>query len=294
MPEDGPEPTSSEAQGEEGEPQPTFTPRPQQSMSEQVKAALEDIDHVLVVMSGKGGVGKSTVAVNLACALDEQGLDVGLADFDITNPNTPRMTGLEGFQFGDAGSFEPPRMASIPVASAAFFKPPEKALAWRGPLKQKMISSLLGRVEWPELDVLVLDLPPGTSDEPLSVSELVPTEKTRAVLVTTPQTVSTEDVALNFRFAVTVEIPVIGIVENMSPFECECGRRHAIFGEGGGRRLAEELEVPLLAEVPIDPRVREGADAGKPIVLADPEADSAQALTQAAQRLVEGPFSQYT
>jgi ATP-binding protein involved in chromosome partitioning len=266
---------------------PEFTPSPQHGMARQVEQALEGVDRVLVVMSGKGGVGKSTVAVNLAAALDQAGLDVGLADFDITNPNTPRMTGLDGFQFEGSGPFEPPRMGEIPVVSAAFFKPPEKSLAWRGPLKQKMISSLLGRVDWPERDVLVLDLPPGTSDEPLSVSELVPTEKTRAVLVTTPQAVSTEDVALNFRFAVTVEIPVVGIVENMSPFTCGCGRRHAVFGEGGGRRLADEIEVPLLAEVPIDPDVRESGDAGKPIVLSSPDADSAQALTGAAERLAE-------
>jgi len=277
-----------EAADDGGELEPEFTPSPQHGMAQQAEEALEGIDRVLVVMSGKGGVGKSTVAVNLACALDEAGLDVGLTDFDITNPNTPRMTGLDGFQFEGQGPFEPPRLGSIPVASAAFFKPPEKSLAWRGPLKQKMISSLLGRIDWPDLDVLVLDLPPGTSDEPLSVSELVPTEKTRAVLVTTPQLVSTEDVALNFRFAVTVEIPVVGIVENMSPFECECGREHAIFGEGGGRRLADELVVPLLAEVPIDPGLREGADDGKPIVLADPEAASARALRGAAESLAEG------
>jgi ATP-binding protein involved in chromosome partitioning len=267
--------------------EPEFTPSPQHGMAQQAEEALAGIDRVLVVMSGKGGVGKSTVAVNLAAALDGAGLDVGLADFDITNPNTPRMTGLEGFQFEGSGPFEPPESEGVPVASAAFFKPPEKSLAWRGPLKQKMISSLLGRVDWPDLDVLVLDLPPGTSDEPLSVSELVPTEKTRAVLVTTPQTVSTEDVALNFRFAVTVEIPVVGIVENMSPFECECGREHAIFGEGGGRRLAQELDVPLLAEVPIDSRLREAGDAGRPLVVDGPDAASARALAGAAERLID-------
>lgn len=266
--------------------EPTFTPNPQRQAGAQVAGALDRVGHVLVVMSGKGGVGKSTVAVNLATALADDGLSVGLADLDITNPNTPRMTGLADHRFEGSGPFEPPTgPAGVRVASAAFFTPPGKALAWRGPMKQKMITNLFDRVAWPELDVLVLDLPPGTSDEPLSVSELVPTEMLSAVLVTTPQTVSIEDVALNFKFAVTVEMPVVGVVENMSPFTCECGREHAIFGEGGGRQLAEHLDVPLLAEVPIDARLREGGDAGTPIVRSAPDAPAAQALAGIADEL---------
>lgn len=280
-----PEEAKAATAGSDEELEPTFSPTPQAQARRQLEDTLERIDHVLVVMSGKGGVGKSTVAVNVAAALADEGLDVGLADLDITNPNTPRMTGLESFRFDGSGPFEPPTAAGVRVASAAFFRPPGKALAWRGPMKQKMITDLFGRVAWPELDVLVLDLPPGTSDEPLSVSELVPAEKMSAILVTTPQVVSSEDVALNFKFAVTVEMPVVGVVENMSPFECGCGRRHAIFGEGGGQELAERMEVPLLAEIPIDPALTQAGDAGEPIVLKDPSRPAAQALAGIADAL---------
>lgn len=269
----------------DGDLDPTFSPNPQQQAGAGVERALAGIDDVLVVMSGKGGVGKSTVAVNVAVALDRMGYEAGLADLDVTNPNTPRMTGLHGFRFEGQSPFEPPTGAGIPVASAAFFTPPGKALAWRGPLKQKMITDLFERIDWPPLDVLVLDLPPGTSDEPLSVGELVPTEKLSAILVTTPQTVSTEDVALNFKFAVTAEIPVVGVVENMSPFECPCGRRHAVFGEGGGEQIADRMGVPLLGQIPIDPAVREAGDEGKPIVLGDPEGEPAKAMVAVAEVL---------
>jgi Mrp family chromosome partitioning ATPase len=268
---------------------PTFSPTPQTQARAQVEGALDHVDHVLVVMSGKGGVGKTTVAVNLAAALDGGDLDVGLADLDITNPNTPRMTGLAGTRFDGTSPFEPPTMdgTDIPVASAAFLRPEGQPLAWRGPMKQKMITDLFGRVDWPELDVLVLDLPPGTSDEPLSVSEMLPPEKLSAVLVTTPERVSTEDVELNFKFAVTVEIPVVGVVENMSPLTCECGRDHPIFGEGGGEQLADKMGVPLLAQVPIDERVREAGDAGTPIVLETPDSEAAGQLRSAARALAE-------
>ncbi len=273
------------ASSEEDDLEPTFSPTPQAQARSQMEDALGGIGQVLVVMSGKGGVGKTTVAVNLAMGLRQAGLAVGLADLDITNPNTPRMVGLEGFRFEGSGPFEPPKAEGVPVASAGFFRPSGKALVWRGPMKQKMITDLFSRVAWPRLDVLVLDLPPGTSDEPLSVSELVPTGKLSAVLVTTPQRVSTDDVALNFKFAVTVEMPVIGVVENMGPFTCECGREHAVFGEGGGEALAERMEVPLLGSVPIDPRVRKAGDAGLPVVVRDPESEPAKRFVRIAQTL---------
>lgn len=261
--------------------EPTFTPRARPKLQ-----GLEDVGHVLVIMSGKGGVGKSTVAVNLALALQDEGLSVGLADLDITNPNTPRMTGLADYRF-ETTPFEPPTVAGMPVASASFFTPKGKALAWRGPMKQKMISQLLGRVQWGSLDVLVLDLPPGTSDEPLSVGELVATEKLSVVLVTTPQGVSTDDVALNFKFAVDAGMPVVAIIENMSGFECSCGEFHPIFGEGGGQRLAELFEVPLVAQIPLASSVREAGDEGKPMVLRDPDGPAARAIRGAAEALLD-------
>ncbi len=262
--------------------EPSFSPTPQAQARAGIERALGGIGHVLVVMSGKGGVGKSTVAVNVAAALKTRGFDVGVLDLDITNPNTPRMLGLDGFRFEGSGPFEPPVVEGIPVASSAFFRPPGRALAWRGPMKQKMITDLFQRVAWPDLDVLVLDLPPGTSDEPLSVSELVPSEMLSAVLVSTPQGVSQDDVALNFKFAVTVEMPVVGVVENMSPFTCACGREHAVFGRGGGEALAEKMDVPLLGQIPIDPALREAGDEGSVFVLEHEGSDAASAFERIA------------
>ncbi|MDX1612477.1 MAG: Mrp/NBP35 family ATP-binding protein [Candidatus Thermoplasmatota archaeon] len=273
-----PEPASSQ-EGKGSEPKPTFTPRPSTDA-----ANLPHIQRVLVVMSGKGGVGKSTVALNLALALRKQGLSVGLADLDITNPNTPRMTGLSEFHFNQAGGMSPPEVEGVSIASTQFLTPPGEALVWRGPMKQKMIAQLLSRVSWPRLDVLVADLPPGTGDEPLSVAQLLP-NKAEAVLVTTPQTVATEDLQRSFAFTEKVGMPVAGVVENMSSFTCGCGREHDLFGSGGGRILAEELGVTFLGSVPIDPRIVEQGDAGKPIVLADPEAPAAQAFTAMADRI---------
>ncbi len=267
----------AEGDSDADEPTPRFTPKQQAQAPD-----LDQIDRVLVVMSGKGGVGKSTVALNLAVALKQQGLDVGVADMDITNPNAPRMTGLSGFRFSVREGLEPPEMAGIPIASTQFFAPANDALAWRGPMKQKMILNLLRKVQWPSLDVLIVDLPPGTSDEPLSIAQLIP-DKAQAVLVTTPQQVAQEDVERSGRFADKVDMPVLGVVENMSFFETPDGDRYHIFGQGGGQAAAEALGTRLLGQVPIDPEVAQAGDTGKPVTLADPENPVAQAFTGIAR-----------
>ena len=180
----------------------------------------------------------------------------------------------------------PAEVDGIPVASTAFFAPPGKALVWRGPMKQKMIVQLLSRIAWPDLDVLVLDLPPGTSDEPLTVAELIK-GKAAAILVTTPQRVSTEDVARSHGFAKSVGMPVLGVVENMAGLACECGRTHHLFGEGGGAALAEALDTPLLGSVPIEPAIVAAGDSGRPLVLSGEKSVAADALTAIAQRALE-------
>ncbi len=270
-----------EGEEQDDEPTPSFTPKPQTQAPD-----LGQIDRVLVVMSGKGGVGKSTVALNLAVALKAQGLDIGVADMDITNPNTPRMAGLSDFRFSVREGLAPPEMAGIPIASTQFFAPAQDALAWRGPMKQKMILNLLRKVQWPVLDVLIVDLPPGTSDEPLSIAQLIP-DKAQAVLVTTPQQVAKEDVERSGRFAAKVDMPVLGVVENMSFFETPDGDRYHIFGEGGGQAAAETIGTRLLGQVPIEPEVAQAGDTGKPVTLADPDSTVGQAFTQIARNVRE-------
>jgi len=259
---------------------PRFTPRPGGPPPN-----FERFGRVLAVMSGKGGVGKSSVALNLAVALNAAGHRVGLADLDVTNPNLPTMVALSDFRFEPAKGLVPPEVAGVPVASTAFFSPPGKALVWRGPMKQKMIVQLLQRVAWPELDILVLDLPPGTSDEPLSVAEML-RDRASAVLVTTPQRVSTEDLERSYAFTQQARLPLSGVIENMSRFVCdECGKEHALFGRGGGKATAERLGAPFLGEVPFDVAMVTSGDRGKPFVLAHPDAPAAQALTRIAKLL---------
>lgn len=239
---------------------------------------LAHVRHVVVVMSGKGGVGKSTVAVNVAAVMARQARTVGLLDLDITNPNDPRMMGLQDFQFEGLPPFKPPEAHGVRMASTSFFIRHDQAVIWRGPIKVKMIRELIGGVEWGPLDALVVDLPPGTSDEPLSVAQMIP-KKTGALLVTTPQTVSTDDVRRSIAFARRVNMPVLGIVENMSGFTCpSCGTTHDIFGAGGGESLAKEAGVPFLGRIPIDPAVVGSGDSGRPIVVGSPKSATAKAF----------------
>lgn len=224
-----------------------------------------------VVMSGKGGVGKSTVSVNLAVSLALQGKKVGLLDVDIHGPSIPTMLGLAGTKLtGSEESIDPVLVDGIPnlkVMSVGFLLESEDApVIWRGPMKNSIIKQFLKDVTWGELDYLIIDCPPGTGDEPLSVVQLLG-KADGTIIVTTPQDVASIDVSKSIKFAEQVKIPVTGIVENMSGFVCpHCNEVSYIFKEGGGKKLAEEYRVPFLGAIPIDPALGEAGDSGKPYV----------------------------
>ncbi len=227
---------------------------------------LKKIRHKLVVMSGKGGVGKSTVAVNLAVSLANSGKEVGIMDIDIHGPNIPKMLGLEGTQIQASPGGIIPVMArkNLKVMSMAFLlDSPEKAVIWRGPMKIGLIRQFLSDVDWGELDYLIVDLPPGTGDEPLSIAQNIPTGS-HALIVTTPQEVSILDVSKSVNFARQLKMKIAGIVENMSSFVCpKCGEDIDLFGSDGGRTLAAKESVPFLGSIPIDPAIVSSADQGK-------------------------------
>lgn len=247
--------------------------------------AFPELGKILAVSSGKGGVGKSTVAVNLAVALAKSGARVGIMDADIYGPNVPRMLGLEGAPRVDNHDRIIPHEAfGVRVVSLGFLVPADQPAIWRGPIIMKVITQFLRDVAWGHLDYLIVDMPPGTGDAQLSLVQA--TQVHGAVIVTTPQDVSTGDALRGAKMFERVGVPVLGVVENMSYFECpHCGKPTALFGSGGGRRLADSLGLPLLAEIPLQPRVLEGGDQGKPIVIADPDASAAKALTELAGRV---------
>ena len=246
------------------------------------------VKNVIAVASGKGGVGKSTTSVNVALALADTGARVGLLDCDIYGPNVPLMMGLREKPqlLSEGGKIIPCRSYGIKVMSIGFFLDEENPVIWRGPMVHGAIQQFLRDVDWGELDYLVIDLPPGTGDAPLSLSQLIPLSG--AVIVTTPQDVALQDVAKGMSMFRRLEVPVIGVVENMSYFVCSnCQEKHEIFGRGGGRRIAEQFGVPFLGQVPLQPRVREGGDAGRPVVVTDPEAPESMAF-----RAVAGAIAQ--
>ena len=236
--------------------------------------AIPGVSHVIAVSSGKGGVGKSTVAVNLAVALARTGARVGLMDADVYGPNVPTMMGVtEGpklEQHPEKGEmFVPPVAHGIKVMSMGFLIQGDQPLAWRGPMLHNVVSQFCHKVSWGELDYLVVDMPPGTGDVQLSLAQLVPV--TGAVVVSTPQEVSMQDVRKAINMFEKVRIPLLGIVENMSYFRCDgCEKKHTLFGEGGGQILAKKFRTELLAQLPIVSQVREGGDEGRPITLRDP------------------------
>jgi ATP-binding protein involved in chromosome partitioning len=243
-------------------------------------ARLGRIRHKILVMSGKGGVGKSTVAANMAVSLALAGKKVGLLDVDIHGPSIPKMMRLDGSTVETKdGVLQPVEIAGIKVMSIGFLlRDRDDAVIWRGPLKMSLIKQFLKDVEWGELDYLIIDSPPGTGDEPLSICQLV-RNPAGAVVVTTPQDVATADVRKSINFCKQLELPVLGVVENMSGFVCpHCGVLTDIFKSGGGERMAAEMGVPFLGRLPIDPAVGEACDAGKPFVCHYNKTETAKAF----------------
>ncbi|HJZ54512.1 MAG TPA: Mrp/NBP35 family ATP-binding protein [Gemmataceae bacterium] len=246
------------------------------------KLSLPGVRHVVAVASGKGGVGKSTVAANLALALHMCGQKVGLMDADIYGPSVPIMFGLQTVD---------PRTTPFPLEkfglklmSMGFLVDPSQAVIWRGPKVAQAVQSFLAQIPWGDLDVLVIDLPPGTGDAQLTLSQSAPL--TGAVIVTTPQDVSLIDARKGVRMFQEVRVPVLGVIENMSYFVGDDGKRYDIFRAGGGRKLAAEIKVPLLGEVPIDPRVAECGDTGEPIVRKYPDSPVAKAYLRLAETVI--------
>jgi ATP-binding protein involved in chromosome partitioning len=248
---------------------------------------IPNVRNVILVMSGKGGVGKSTTAVNLALALKRGGARVGLLDADIYGPSIPTMLGIQGFPNSEDGkTIEPLERFGVKLMSIGFLMEDTKAaIVWRGPMLHGALQQFLGDVRWGELDYLVMDLPPGTGDVALSLAQKM--KVTGAVIVTTPQEVALQDVYKSVSMCEKLNVAILGVVENMSYFIDSAGVKHHLFGEGGGQRIAEFAKAPLLGQIPLEPKVREWGDKGTPIVQAHPSSDSAQAFTRIAESLTE-------
>ena len=246
---------------------------------------LEQIKNVVAVASGKGGVGKSTVAVNLALAWAAQGAKVGILDADIYGPSQPLMLGLEGQRptSPDNKHIKPLMSHGVAAMSIGFLVDADQALVWRGPMVTQALTQLLSETQWGELDYLVVDMPPGTGDIQLTLSQRVPVAG--AIIVTTPQDIALADARKGLTMFEKVAVPVLGIVENMSIHVCSnCGHAEHIFGSGGGARMAEQYGVKLLGELPLDAHIREEADGGRPTVVAAPDTPRAKAYFEMARR----------
>jgi len=263
------------------------TPHPQKGLPPRSKI---DVKHVILVLSGKGGVGKSTVSVNLASALSAHGRNVGLLDLDFHGPNIPKMLGIEGQKPAVSEKhIEPVHVTgTLSVMSMAFLLPDTSTpVVWRGPMKMAAIQQFLEEVNWGTLDYLVVDLPPGTGDEALSIAQLAPNVK-GAVIVTTPQDVAVLDAVKSVKFIQKLEVPVIGIIENMSGMICpHCGDTIDLFGRGGGKKAAEDLNVPFLGAIPLDPEMVKAGDEGRPYVLRHADTPTWRAVDAVMENLVK-------
>lgn len=250
---------------------------------------IHKIKHRIVVFSGKGGVGKTTVSVNIAYGLQVRGNKTGILDADITGPNVPKMLGLSGELFIENKRVIPREINSVKVVSIANIIPPDQPVIWRGPLRSKLLFQFLGDVEWGHLDYLVADLPPGTGDEIITMTQKM--EPDLAIIVTTPQEVSLVDSRRAVNMAKQMKIPKIGVIENMSGLICpECGYRIDLFGSGGGKKQAEEMNVLYLGMLPIDIEARKMADEGKPIILENKDAGISVAIFEILN-IIENIFS---
>ncbi len=266
---------------------PPLTKEQIEELREDLKLAdtLTRIENTLLVLSGKGGVGKSTVAVNLAAALAASDMEVGLLDIDIHGPSVPTLLKLEGAEVkhGLGGGLEPIKVSkNLKVMSMEFVMRENKdqAVIWRGPMKHRMIHEFLSEVDWGNLDFLIVDAPPGTGDEPLSICQMAP-PRSQALIVTTPQKVAIRDVRKSINFCKSLEMPIFGIIENMSGFVCpSCGVTHQLFKTGGGENLARETGYRFLGSIPIDPQIVSSSDDGKPFVTEFPTSPSSRAFEQ--------------
>jgi ATP-binding protein involved in chromosome partitioning len=252
---------------------------------------MPNVKNIVAVASGKGGVGKSTTAVNLALALAAEGAQVGLLDADIYGPSQPMMMGVDARPVSDDGkTMEPLENYGVQVMSIGFLVNPDEAMIWRGPMATQALEQLLRQTNWRELDYLIVDLPPGTGDIQLTLSQRVP--MTGAIIVTTPQDIALLDAKKGIRMFEKVGVPILGIVENMAVHVCsQCGHAEHIFGEGGGRKLAEQFGADYLGGLPLDIKIRLQADSGKPTVVSEPDSDVA-AIYKAVARQVAVKIAQ--
>lgn len=243
-----------------------------------------NLRNTIAISSGKGGVGKSTVAVNLAVSLAKSGARVGLLDADILGPNIPLMMGLEDMPPPKDKKLVPPEAFGVKVMSMAFLVPPGQPVIWRGPMLHSAIRQFFSDVHWGDLDYMIIDLPPGTGDAQLSLAQSVPL--TGGIIVSTPQEVALIDARKGVATFKQLEVPILGIVENMGAYtDPQTGARISFFGEGGGERMAKEYDVPFLGSVPLDPQVRVGGDSGRPVVVERPDSLAAKALDEIAQKV---------
>ncbi len=256
----------------------------------QLADRMARIKHKIVIMSGKGGVGKTTVSVNIARGLAEKGYKVGIVDTDIHGPNIAKMLGIEGelLYQTDTGIEAPIVNENLKAVSLAMTGNDQDApIVWRGPLKMGFIKQILAEVNWGDLDFLIIDSPPGTGDEPLSVCQLIP-EIDGSIIVTTPQDVAVLDSRKSINFSKQVKVPVIGLIENMCGFVCpDCGKTHYIFGKGGGEKAAGEMEVEFLGGIPIDQKLMEAEDKGLDVFKAHPDSEAVKMLSSIIDRIVK-------
>ncbi|HMN10807.1 MAG TPA: Mrp/NBP35 family ATP-binding protein [Bellilinea sp.] len=241
------------------------------------------IKNVIAVASGKGGVGKSTVSVNLAIALQQHGASVGLLDADIYGPNIPKMMGVEKLPLIASDKIPTAEAYGIKLMSIGFLVPQDRALIWRGPMLHSAVRQFLADVDWGELDYLIVDLPPGTGDVQLSLTQTIPI--TGGVLVTLPQQVSYDDAFRGLQMFQQMGVPIVGVVENMSYLMLPDGTRMEVFGSGGGEKLAREANVELMGQIPMESDVRAGGDAGKPILITNPDSTAAKVMTDVAKKV---------